>query len=160
LHQAVLVQAALLRGDFLCGDGALFQPAIDVADQVIDRRAIGLVFHRFDQPPFSFLPAELDSVIPVLDRDAFEVLAIEVYDIAGLTLSLGLRYEFYQPEKDTDGFYSFFLPSRFDRSKAPQILPANGQIVTGTAIVLVRHLTKSGTANTTSPTSRRSCRRL
>ena len=49
-----------------------------------------------------------------------------------LSLNLGLRYEFYEPEKDTDGFYSFFLPSRFDRSKAPQILPANGQIMTGT----------------------------
>jgi outer membrane receptor protein involved in Fe transport len=49
-----------------------------------------------------------------------------------LSLTLGVRYEFYQPEKDTDGFYSFFMPSRFDRSKAPQILPANGQIVTGT----------------------------
>ncbi|MBL8236099.1 MAG: TonB-dependent receptor [Bryobacterales bacterium] len=49
-----------------------------------------------------------------------------------LSLTLGVRYEFYQPEKDTDGFYSFFLPSRFDRTKAPQILPANGQIVTGT----------------------------
>ena len=49
-----------------------------------------------------------------------------------LSLSLGLRYEFYQPEKDNDGFYSFFLRSRFDRLKAPQILPANGQIVTGT----------------------------
>jgi hypothetical protein len=43
-----------------------------------------------------------------------------------------LRYEFYQPEQDTDGFYSFFLPDRFDRSRIPQILPANGQIVTGT----------------------------
>lgn len=49
-----------------------------------------------------------------------------------LSVNLGLRYEFYQPEKDTDGFYSFFLPNRYDRSKAPQILPANGQIVTGT----------------------------
>lgn len=49
-----------------------------------------------------------------------------------LSVNLGLRYEFYQPEKDTDGFYSFFLPARFDRAKAPQILPANGQIVTGT----------------------------
>jgi outer membrane receptor protein involved in Fe transport len=49
-----------------------------------------------------------------------------------LSLTLGLRYEFYQPEQDTDGFYSMFLPSRFDRSKAPQVLPANGQIVAGT----------------------------
>ena len=49
-----------------------------------------------------------------------------------LSLNLGVRYEFYQPEKDTDGFYSFFLPDRYDRSITPQILPANGQIVTGT----------------------------
>ena len=49
-----------------------------------------------------------------------------------LSLNFGLRYEFYQPEQDTDGFYSFFLPARYDRSRAPQILPINGQIVTGT----------------------------
>lgn len=49
-----------------------------------------------------------------------------------LSLNLGLRYEFYQPEKDTDGFYSFFLRSKFDPSKAPQIIPGTGQIVTGT----------------------------
>jgi len=49
-----------------------------------------------------------------------------------LTLNFGVRYEFYEPEKDSDGFYSFFLPSRYDRSKAPTILPSNGQIVTGT----------------------------
>ncbi|MBL8211117.1 MAG: TonB-dependent receptor [Bryobacterales bacterium] len=49
-----------------------------------------------------------------------------------LTLNYGLRYEFYEPEKDSDGNFSFFQPSRYDRSKAPTILPANGQIVTGT----------------------------
>ncbi len=49
-----------------------------------------------------------------------------------LSLTLGLRYEFYQPEQDTDGFYSFFLPSRFDYSQAAQIMPSNGQIVPGT----------------------------
>jgi outer membrane receptor protein involved in Fe transport len=49
-----------------------------------------------------------------------------------LSLNIGLRYEFYQPEQDTDGFYSFFLPSRFDRSRAAQIMPSNGQIVPGT----------------------------
>jgi hypothetical protein len=49
-----------------------------------------------------------------------------------LSLTLGLRYEFYQPEQHTDGFYSFFLPSSFDRSRAAQIMPANGQIVPGT----------------------------
>jgi outer membrane receptor protein involved in Fe transport len=49
-----------------------------------------------------------------------------------LTLNAGLRYEFYEPEKDSDGNFSFFIPGRFDPSKAPTILPANGQIVTGT----------------------------
>ena len=49
-----------------------------------------------------------------------------------LSLTLGLRYEWYQPEQDRDGFYSYFVPRRYDRSRAPQILPANGQIVAGT----------------------------
>ena len=49
-----------------------------------------------------------------------------------LSLNIGLRYEFYQPEQDTDGFYSFFLPNLFNRARAPQIMPANGQIVPGT----------------------------
>ena len=49
-----------------------------------------------------------------------------------LTLTYGVRYEIYRPERDRDGLFSFFLPSRFDRSRAATILPSNGQIVTGT----------------------------
>ncbi|MBL8293602.1 MAG: TonB-dependent receptor [Bryobacterales bacterium] len=48
-----------------------------------------------------------------------------------LSLTMGLRWEFYQPEQDSDGYFSFFQPSRFDRARAAQVLP-NGQIVTGT----------------------------
>lgn len=50
---------------------------------------------------------------------------------ARLSLNLGLRWEFYEPEKDTDGFYSFFQPGRFDPSRAAVVQP-NGQIVPGT----------------------------
>ena len=49
-----------------------------------------------------------------------------------LSLTLGLRYEFYQPEKAPDGFYSFFLPSRFDYSQCRADYASNGQIVPGT----------------------------
>lgn len=49
-----------------------------------------------------------------------------------LNLTLGLRWEYFQPERDNDGLYSIFLPSRFDRSRAAVIMPGNGQIVTGT----------------------------
>jgi hypothetical protein len=49
-----------------------------------------------------------------------------------LTLNYGVRYEIFEPEKDDEGFYSFFLASRFDPSKAATVLPSNGQIVTGT----------------------------
>ncbi len=49
-----------------------------------------------------------------------------------LTLTYGVRYEIFEPEKDDDGFFSFFLPSRFDRARAATVLPNNGQIVTGT----------------------------
>jgi outer membrane receptor protein involved in Fe transport len=49
-----------------------------------------------------------------------------------LTLTYGVRYEIFEPEKDDDGNYSFFLPSRFNRAAAATVLPTNGQIVTGT----------------------------
>ncbi len=49
-----------------------------------------------------------------------------------LTLTYGVRYELFEPEKDDEGFYSFFQASRFDRSRAATLLPATGQIVTGT----------------------------
>jgi outer membrane receptor protein involved in Fe transport len=49
-----------------------------------------------------------------------------------LTLNYGLRYEIFEPEKDDEGFYSFFLPSRFNFARAATVLPSNGQIVTGT----------------------------
>jgi outer membrane receptor protein involved in Fe transport len=48
-----------------------------------------------------------------------------------LSLTLGVRWEFYEPEKDSDGFFSYFMPARFDRANAAQVLP-NGEIVAGT----------------------------
>ena len=47
-----------------------------------------------------------------------------------LTLTYGLRWEFFPPEQG-DGHISFFDPARFDFSKAATVL-SNGQIVTGT----------------------------
>ncbi len=48
-----------------------------------------------------------------------------------LNLTLGLRWEYFQPEQDNNGQFSIFLPSLFDRSNAAVVLP-NGQIVPGT----------------------------
>ncbi len=49
-----------------------------------------------------------------------------------LNVTLGLRWEYFQPEQDNDGKFSIFLPSLFDRSKAATINPTTGQIVPGT----------------------------
>ena len=48
-----------------------------------------------------------------------------------LTLTYGIRWEYFQPEQDYKGTMSFFDPKRFDFSKAA-IVQANGQIVKGT----------------------------
>ena len=48
-----------------------------------------------------------------------------------LSLTYGVRYEFFQPEQDNAGTISYFDPARFDRTRVPQILPT-GQIVSGT----------------------------
>lgn len=48
-----------------------------------------------------------------------------------LTLTYGVRYEFYQPEADSAGTISYFDPGRFVTAQAAQVLP-NGQIVSGT----------------------------
>jgi len=50
---------------------------------------------------------------------------------ARLSVTLGLRWEFFQPEHDPAGLISYFDPSAFDFSKAAQVLP-NGEIVPGT----------------------------
>jgi outer membrane receptor protein involved in Fe transport len=47
-----------------------------------------------------------------------------------LTLDFGVRYEIYEPEKADDGLLSFFDPARFDPTKALQVRPENGQIIT------------------------------
>lgn len=49
-----------------------------------------------------------------------------------LNVTLGLRWEYFQPEQDNEGKFSIFLPSLFDRSKAATINPTTGQIVPGT----------------------------
>ncbi len=47
-------------------------------------------------------------------------------------LNYGVRWEFFQPEKDqNDGEISYFDPTRFDFTKAPQLL-STGEIVAGT----------------------------
>ena len=48
-----------------------------------------------------------------------------------LSLNFGVRFEFFQPERDTDGHYSYFLPNLFNRSTA-SVMQTNGQIVPGT----------------------------
>ncbi|MBI3693343.1 MAG: TonB-dependent receptor [Acidobacteria bacterium] len=48
-----------------------------------------------------------------------------------LTLTYGMRWEYFEPEHDDAGITSFFSPRRFDFSKVPTVMP-NGQIVTGT----------------------------
>ena len=48
-----------------------------------------------------------------------------------LTVTAGLRWEFFQPEHGNDGLVSYFDPNRFDRDKAARVLP-NGEIVPGT----------------------------
>ncbi len=48
-----------------------------------------------------------------------------------LTLTYGVRYEFFQPERDLNGTMSYFDPARFNPAKAANV-QANGQIVAGT----------------------------
>ena len=68
--------------------------------------------------------------------------ALRYYNLAGfaqdqwrfnsrLTLTYGLRYEFFQPEQDSAGTISYFDPARFNPGTAAQVL-SNGQIVPGT----------------------------
>ena len=48
-----------------------------------------------------------------------------------LTLTYGLRWEYFQPEQDYNGTMSFFDPHKFNFGAAATVLP-NGQIVPGT----------------------------
>ena len=48
-----------------------------------------------------------------------------------LSLTVGLRWEYFQPEHANDGLATYFDPNRFDPTKASQVLP-NGEIVLGT----------------------------
>ena len=49
-----------------------------------------------------------------------------------LTVELGVRYNYIPPFYNQLGNTSTFLPSRFDRSKAPQVAAADGSITPGT----------------------------
>jgi outer membrane receptor protein involved in Fe transport len=49
-----------------------------------------------------------------------------------LSVTLGVRYEFFPPEEDSAGTMSYFDPRRFDRFKAALVQPSNGEIVPGT----------------------------
>ena len=49
-----------------------------------------------------------------------------------LTVNLGLRWEYMQPQYSALGNTSAFLPQYYDRAQAPQILAATGAIMQGT----------------------------
>src|SRR5579872_827193 len=48
-----------------------------------------------------------------------------------LSVNVGLRYEFFQPEHDTDGHFSYFVPALFNPAQAA-VVAANGRIQPGT----------------------------
>lgn len=48
-----------------------------------------------------------------------------------LSITMGLRWEYFQPERDYGGLSTYFDPKRFDPAHASQVLP-NGEIVPGT----------------------------
>jgi outer membrane receptor protein involved in Fe transport len=48
-----------------------------------------------------------------------------------LSITLGLRWEFFQPEHDYNGTISYFDPNRFDRTRAASVTSV-GEIVPGT----------------------------
>ncbi len=48
-----------------------------------------------------------------------------------LTVTYGMRWEYFPPERDTSGTISYFDPARFSFANAATVLP-NGQIVAGT----------------------------
>ncbi len=48
-----------------------------------------------------------------------------------LTVTAGVRWEFFQPERGNDGLISYFDPKRFDSADAATVLP-NGEVVLGT----------------------------
>jgi hypothetical protein len=50
---------------------------------------------------------------------------------ARLSITMGMRWEYFQPEHANDGLATYFDPARFDATKASQVLP-NGEIVLGT----------------------------
>ncbi len=49
-----------------------------------------------------------------------------------LSMELGLRYNLIGPIYSALGNFTTFLPSRYDRTKAPQVLPSNGALVPNT----------------------------
>ena len=48
-----------------------------------------------------------------------------------LSITMGLRWEFFQPERDPGGTISYFDPQRFDFARAARVLP-NGEVAIGT----------------------------
>ena len=48
-----------------------------------------------------------------------------------LSLTLGLRWEYFQPERDNAGLITYFDPNRFSQATASKVL-SNGEIVPGT----------------------------
>jgi hypothetical protein len=93
--------------NFFRGDGAFLTPVLEVADQVVDHRAIRLILNGRGQPPFPVLPAQLDPIVAVLNRNPFQLFAIEIDYVAGLAAGFSrvwfFTFEKLNPNAKPDG---------------------------------------------------------
>ena len=58
---------------------------MNIAQQIVNDRAVGLILYRQFQSPLFVVPAKIDLVVTILNDDAIDFIAIEIYHLAGAT---------------------------------------------------------------------------
>ena len=79
--QAVVGEFVFVRFHFLCRNGGVFLPVLEVEQQIVHQRSVRLIFDWGFEAPFVVVTADFDFVIAVLNHDPINFFTAEIKNV-------------------------------------------------------------------------------
>ena len=63
-------------------------PVLEIEQEIVYHRSVGLILDWGFQPPFIVMPADVDLVVAVLDHEPVNFLVLKIKNVLGLARNL------------------------------------------------------------------------
>src|SRR4029077_19341985 len=81
--QAVISELVFIRFHLFCRDGGVLLPVLEIEQQIVHYRTVGLILNWNFQTPFVVAPADVDRIVAILDDDAVHLVSAKINDVLG-----------------------------------------------------------------------------